>query len=193
LSYAPPLCAPPISEYVESPHHAIMQSHAFFFIRSHLWLRNPTLCSLHIACMNQIVHHLLRVVAERAHVLQTPAKISLLSLQILAQVLEMAVSSLGAENVSNDTARTIVEATISTLQALISLIDESTPKANMSLEPSRELQRLAVDCKCVRWIGRVGCECIPAVVRVHVRSDADALISPPSLRLYLLCLNLSFL
>jgi hypothetical protein len=132
--------------------------------------------------MNQTVHHFLRVVSESAHVLETPAEIGLLSLQVLAKVLEMAVSGLGVANVSSDTARTIVEATISTLQALISLIDESTLKANMSLEPSRELQRLAVDCKCVRWIGRAGCECIPAVVRVHVRSDADALISLPCLR-----------
>ena len=90
--------------------------------------------------------------------------------QVLAQVLEMAVSGLGAGGLASDTARTIVEATISTLQALISLIDESTPKSNVSLEPSRKLQQLAVDCSCVRWIGLAGCECIPAVVSVHVRA-----------------------
>jgi hypothetical protein len=73
--------------------------------------------------------------------------------QVLSQVLEMAVMGLSEEGVSCDTVRTIVEATISTLQALISLIDESTSKSSMSPQPSRELQRLAVDSNCVRWIG----------------------------------------
>jgi hypothetical protein len=99
----------------------------------------------------------------------------------------MAVAGLSADGLPTDTARTIVEATISTLQALISLIDESTPRSNMSLETSRALQRLAVDCSCVHWIGRAGCECIPAVVHVHVRSASlwDSLAESPGICLKL--------
>lgn len=93
-------------------------------------------------------------------------------MQVLAQVLEMAVRGLEVRALAPDAARTIVEASISTLQALISLIDESSSKgvgASAGVSPSRSLQQLSVECHCVEWVSRVGCACIPAISRLHVR------------------------
>lgn len=95
-------------------------------------------------------------------------------MQVLAQVLEMAVRGLEARDLAPDAARTIVEASISTLQALISLIDESSGKsasAAAGASPSRALQQLSVECHCVEWVSRVGCACIPAIGRLHVRGS----------------------
>lgn len=93
-------------------------------------------------------------------------------MQVLAQVLEMAVRGLEVPDLPPDAARTIVEASISTLQALISLIDESSGKGSSAAggaSPSRALQQLSVECHCVEWVSRVGCACIPSISRLHVR------------------------
>jgi hypothetical protein len=69
-----------------------------------------------------------------------------------------------------------VEATISSLQALISLIDESTPRSTTparasSPSPSKQLQQLALKADCASHVGHASCACIAAIIKLHVRPD----------------------
>lgn len=68
----------------------------------------------------------------------------------------------------------IVEASISTLQALISLVDESSPRGahspTASAAASRSLQQLALDAECVPLIGQTCTLCMAAILAGQVRS-----------------------
>lgn len=102
----------------------------------------------------------------------------------LADVLEMTVKMLG-QSPSNDTRRMITEATVSVLQALISLIDESMPRGTASpvaVSTSKQLQHLALEASCLPLVGKVCSLCMESTVAqqdgVDVAGQLQKLLKP---------------
>lgn len=99
-----------------------------------------------------------------------------LCLQVLCQVLSMAAKGLADERYTPESTRITVEASISSLQALISLLDESTPRSgtpthSSSSAPSKQLQQLALRAEGASVVGHATCACIAAISKLHVRPD----------------------
>lgn len=98
------------------------------------------------------------------------------------QVLASAATALG-ERQSAEAMRMIVEAAVSALQALISLLDESTSRHAASdlnaVEVSKQLQSLAMEADCLRLVGRVATRGMLAISTLHVCSLASALWRTP--------------
>jgi hypothetical protein len=94
--------------------------------------------------------------------------------QALADVLEMTVKMLG-QNPGPETKRMITEATVSVLQALISLVDESSPRnapSPVATVTSKHLQRLALQASCLPLVGRVCSLCMDTIYTVQaLRQD----------------------
>jgi hypothetical protein len=90
--------------------------------------------------------------------------------QVLAKVLAMAVKALESRP-TPDAARMVVEATISTLQALISLVDEAAPRGAPpdAAAASRRLQELAAAAGCDGLVARAASASMAALTKLPVR------------------------